>query len=398
MGNNTSIAAIPAFPLPISYIETVGAFNQCIAQLSTCPSFAFDLEFDRDRFTYGFDLCLIQIATTAQCFIIDPIIQLDLLPLWQFFEAPSIQKIVHCPGEDLRLLHSIGCYPKNIVDTEVVAKLLNYEQTSLANLLQKLCGITLNKHLQKSNWGRRPLTKDQIEYAAFDVVYLFQLKEILLLQASQKALMPYILEEFDSLSTTIYSLQPKTNFLKPNDYKYLPPYDQFVLNGMYQYRDALAREFNKPAHQMMDESLLRPLAFGEITFSQWENTKGVHPHLKQFFQKQALFNAIELLHQQAEEQQLSTQTNEGKYFTMEEKLAYENNKLRQDYAKNHVFIPIQKQLQQRFGEFATRHLFSLSLINDIITRKSTLADIKTAYRKQLIIDTAAQLGLDVSEW
>ncbi|MFN4152481.1 MAG: ribonuclease D, partial [Candidatus Sericytochromatia bacterium] len=119
----------------IEYINNNKLLDSCIKYLSSVNSFAFDLEFDHYRFSYGFNLCLIQIATDKRCFVIDPISKIDLNPLFDLFEDEKILKIVHSSGEDLRLLNQMNCYPKNLFDTDIVTKFLNYDLTSLSAML-----------------------------------------------------------------------------------------------------------------------------------------------------------------------------------------------------------------------------------------------------------------------
>ncbi|HSR37930.1 MAG TPA: hypothetical protein VLL95_03370, partial [Phnomibacter sp.] len=89
------------------YIADAAELQHCVDILRQSTVFAFDLEFDRDRYTYGFDLCLMQVATPEVCFLIDPLSKINLQPLFEVFTLPAIRKLVHCPGEDLRLLHSL---------------------------------------------------------------------------------------------------------------------------------------------------------------------------------------------------------------------------------------------------------------------------------------------------
>ena len=150
--------------------------RQAVQQLEQCDELAVDLEFDQNRYTYGFNLCLIQIADgKGKCYIIDPFYIDDLEPLFLLMGNAAITKIIHHSNNDILLLDKMGCSVKGIVDTDVAAKVLNYERSSLATVLKEEFGKEIDKSQQSSNWNKRPLTEDQLRYAAIDVIYLHKI-------------------------------------------------------------------------------------------------------------------------------------------------------------------------------------------------------------------------------
>ena len=139
-------------------VETVAHLESCIENLRLCSAIGLDLEFDRDRFAYGFTLCLIQLSDGKHTWLIDPITFGDLESLYRFLEEALPIKIMHAPGEDLTLLQQKGCVVKNIFDTERAARLLDFEQFSLGNLLLYALGVQIDKSQQKTDWVKRPLS------------------------------------------------------------------------------------------------------------------------------------------------------------------------------------------------------------------------------------------------
>jgi ribonuclease D len=379
------------------YVADAAGLQPCVDTLRQSKVLAFDLEFDRDRYTYGFDLCLMQVATPEICFLIDPLSKINLQPLFEVFTLPSIRKLVHCPGEDLRLLHSLQCYPVNLVDTEVVAKLLNYEQTSLSAMLQLHCGVSIDKKLQTSNWGRRPLSDAQLQYAASDVIYLFELEKKLLGLATEKNLIWAAEAEMLQLNSLRYNLEDRQDFLKKNDRFFMSPYDQYVLNELFRWRDQLARQKNKPAHQIMAEEVLRQVAYGKLPPAQVAAQHGVHPVLKSADMISKLEQAFQGFHAAAKANGLSRKR-AGQGLTEEERMQLEQSKQQTEAAKKQVFQPIQQQLASQWGEHAARFLFSTTLVNDILRGAIRIGQIQPAYRAQLVQQAAQTLQLDVSPW
>ncbi len=384
---------LPAPPqVPVTYITTADALAGCIHQLEQATEIAFDLEFDRDNYTYGFNLCLMQIASATHCFLIDPKADLDITLTFPLLENPAIQKIVHCSSEDLRLLHSLKCYPTNLADTEVYAKLLNYERTSLGAIIQQFFGIELDKKMQKVNWVLRPLKPEQLIYAANDVLYLLQMKAALEEQAAEKNMLPFFQDENNLLSTTIHSLEPKDNFLKKSDLLYLSPYHQYVLNGLFCYRDGIARQQNKPAHYIMNEETVRNLASNKIGQADWQNIKGLHPVVKSNKGQDELFEHIKKLRTEANCKKLSLKKN--KIDRSDED--FQTQRERWELVKASVFTPIQNDIAANYGEHAMRFIFSSATVNTILQGQLKIVEVKAPYKKMLVKNAAQKLGIDLS--
>lgn len=364
--------------------------------MSAASVIAFDLEFDRDRFSYGFRLCLLQVATPSDCFIIDPLALKDLQPLYRFFETSTARKLAHCPGEDLRLLHSLQCYPSHLCDTEIYAKLLNYEQTSLSNMLLQKCGVALNKRWQTSNWAKRPLVEDQILYAADDVIHLFGLEEELRKEATAKGILAYIDEEQEVLSQTRYQLEPKTDFLKKSDRLYLSPYDQFVLNQLFKLRDQLAQRFNKPAHYIMPEALVRDLWAEKVAIKELCASPGIYPALRKPGMQQEWERAWKQIHEAARQQGLSKKR-QRKELAPGEPNGYQRRESA-EAVKKEIFAPIQKWIAERLGEQAMRVVLSSGAVSDIIQGDLKISAIRQPYRRQLITEAAEALRISVQAW
>ena len=53
----------------INFIEKQDDLADCLPIITDAKSIAIDLEFDHNLFRYGFQLCLIQIATENVCFV-----------------------------------------------------------------------------------------------------------------------------------------------------------------------------------------------------------------------------------------------------------------------------------------------------------------------------------------
>ena len=130
--------------------------------------------------------CLIQIASLNETYIVDAIILHDILPpyLKQIFENENIIKVFYGGTSDLLWLNrDYGIFVLNYFDVYYAAKYIQKnEDCSFVGLLKKYCDLEIEKdkkkYFQVSDWRPRPLTNDQLNYAALDVHYLIYLRNV----------------------------------------------------------------------------------------------------------------------------------------------------------------------------------------------------------------------------
>ena len=93
---------------------------------------------------------------------------------------PSTQFIMHYARQDLLWLkYHLKVELKNIFCTKVASKLARTASSAhgYKDLVKELCGKEISKKEQQSDWGNPNLSSKQINYAAQDTEYLFEIKE-----------------------------------------------------------------------------------------------------------------------------------------------------------------------------------------------------------------------------
>jgi len=157
------------------YIQDSHQFDQLKNSLQGYYVVGIDTEFERTK-TYWPDLCLVQIATPSEVFIVEPN-AFDKPWLESFLINPAILKIFHSCRQDIEAFYAFcGVITQNVFDTQVAAALIDMrDQISYADLCHDIFHIHLSKDFQWSNWVARPLLSEQIAYAANDVRYLIPL-------------------------------------------------------------------------------------------------------------------------------------------------------------------------------------------------------------------------------
>jgi ribonuclease D len=122
-------------------------------------------------------VCLIQIATRDADWAVDPL-AVPLRPLVPLLADPAREVILHAAEYDvLCLKRELGLQLGRIFDTHAAAKVLGVQRVGLGNLVADELGVQLTADEQRSDWGRRPLSPEQLAYAFADVQYLLPLRE-----------------------------------------------------------------------------------------------------------------------------------------------------------------------------------------------------------------------------
>lgn len=158
------------------YIDNDAALASFCADLDDAHYCAIDTEFIRES-TYYAELALIQIGSGERFACIDPLAIDDFTPFSELLANPDLVKVFHSCSQDLEILYQkFGAVPTPVFDTQLAAAVLGYNhQISYADLVQQLCGVTLEKKHTRANWMRRPLSDDELDYAMDDVRYLLEI-------------------------------------------------------------------------------------------------------------------------------------------------------------------------------------------------------------------------------
>lgn len=183
-------------------ISTESELAAFCARAAAFDAVAVDTEFLRER-TFHPRLCLIQVGTPDESVAIDPIALAGHLdPLATLFTDASTVKVFHACTQDMEvLLNALGVLPAPIFDTQVAAAFLGERlQIAYNGLVQTFCGVTLPKTESLTDWSRRPLTDQQIEYALDDVRYLIRAYAVIRGRLERAGRLWWVLDELRPLT------------------------------------------------------------------------------------------------------------------------------------------------------------------------------------------------------
>ena len=91
----------------------------------------------------------------------------------------KILKIFHFGRFDIAVINKyLGIRCMNVYCTKIASKLVRTytDRHGLKDLLRDMVGVEISKYQQSSDWGAKKLTKEQIDYAASDVLHLHKAK------------------------------------------------------------------------------------------------------------------------------------------------------------------------------------------------------------------------------
>ncbi len=146
-----------------------------VDEARTHRRYALDTEFHGER-TYHPQLALVQLAYGTTIVLVDPLAA-DMHELAPLLESDA-ELVAHAGDQDLAILsRRVGVAPRHYFDTQVAAGFAGMGVPSLANLAERLVGVKLGKGDRLTDWTRRPLTADQMSYAADDVAYLLEIAD-----------------------------------------------------------------------------------------------------------------------------------------------------------------------------------------------------------------------------
>ncbi len=229
--------------------------------LESSPWHALDLEAN-SGFVYREHLCLMQWNVAGHLWLVDLVAlpggvkAIDLLR--PALEDPHRRTYLH-GGE-----FDVGCLKRDyqlavqgIWDSQQAASFLGWEKTGYGVLVEKICGVALDKAFAHYDWGRRPLAPEVLRYALDDVRYLPTVCEAL-----QEMVREADLEEEVSIAHRAVEGAEWSGGADPRDIwriKGAGRLEAFALPRLLAlnvWRDAVAERYDQPPGRVLNNKLL----------------------------------------------------------------------------------------------------------------------------------------------
>jgi ribonuclease D len=268
------------------------SFAGLMTHLSRQSHIALDTESD-SLFRYYPKVCLIQITIYADPvspdpsqvvdYLVDPLRCPEIKLLELVLADPAIEKIIHAAENDIvTLQRSFGFSFQNVFDTQLAARILGWQRVGLAAILEEQFGVISDKRMQRTDWGKRPLTPQQIAYAQMDTHYLLALRERLVNELQTRGRWEEAAEAFGQLSR----LRPDgrneatRSFWQMKGLRDLPATLLGPLSALWSWREAEAQRKDLPPFKILNDEVLIALAQQRPTsLAQLQQTRGVSTYL-----------------------------------------------------------------------------------------------------------------------
>lgn len=246
--------------MPVEIATTPAQLQELVARISSADVISLDTE-SNSRHRYPEELCMVQIAAGGKIYIIDTIKLTNIDILGTVLANRAQVKVIHDASYDVRCLdRHHGLRLGGIFDTSIAARFLGITQISLAALIESTLGMKIakNTRLQQSDWGKRPLTVEALEYASDDVRYLAGIRDILESKLQAIDRLHWVTEEFRRLEEMRYVPPDKENaFRYVKGARHLDGRSLAILKSVYSFREAAAvREHRPPYFILPDETML----------------------------------------------------------------------------------------------------------------------------------------------
>jgi ribonuclease D len=210
-------------------------------------------------------VCLLQISTPTDDYVVDPL-AVDVRALGEVL-CDGRELVLHGADYDVRCLRrEYGWRLPRLFDTMAAARRLGHTGLGLSAVVETHFGVKLSKAFQRSDWGRRPLTPEQLAYAALDTHYLLPLHARLAAELTSRGALEPARREFAHIAAA----EPRERIFDPEGYRRIKGARELdaagarVLRALYLVREDRARASDRPPfkvlgdHTMLELARLRP--------------------------------------------------------------------------------------------------------------------------------------------
>ena len=243
-------------------VSTLDDLHKLARRLQKESLVAVDTE-SNSLFAYQEQVCLVQLSTRTDDWVVDPLAIGDLTPLASLFADPNIEKIFHAAEYDILCMkRDFGFIFANLFDTMVTARIIGRKTFGLAAMLEEFFGIEVNKRFQRADWSIRPIPPDQLRYAQIDTHYLPALRDILVERLQEGGHLEESREAFDwlaNLPVAEHAFDPE-GYWRINEARDFNRRQMAILRELYLLRDQLARRRDLPPFKIMGDSGLVKIA------------------------------------------------------------------------------------------------------------------------------------------
>jgi ribonuclease D len=232
-------------------------------------------------------LCLVQVVVEdssapggTRIILIDTLNQVDPAPLAELMADPAIEVVLHAGRQDVAILRRVWTTEvTNIFDTQIAAGFAGGgAQTGYGNLLGAILGRRVGKTASYTRWDSRPLTAEQLSYAAEDVAHLMELADELQRRLNDTGRLKWAREECRRLESATDERDPDTAWERLPRIGQLDPRSRAVARELGAWRERTAAREDRPVGSVVADATLVEIAKRRpASVRSLEQIRGIHP-------------------------------------------------------------------------------------------------------------------------
>lgn len=279
-------------PVEYLYVDKAEQLSAVVDACREVSVIALDTEFARFN-TYYPIVGLIQIYTGQECFLIDPVSIGNIDGLIPVMTDSSLLKVLHACSEDMEVFqHAIGVTPQPVYDTQIAGAALGVGfSVGYQALVEHYLSISLPKDQTRSDWLARPLTSEQLDYAALDVIHLLQVYKAQCVELSSGPKLQWIDAESAGLGKNIPTqMAPEDCYKKFRGLWQLSRHQLNLLKVLCAWREVTARSEDVPKNRIVDQKSLISIVKEGINNKQaFQNVANMSPRQVRKYGDEILF-------------------------------------------------------------------------------------------------------------
>jgi len=185
-----------------------------------------------------------------------------LTAFWRTLADGRHVTIVHAAREELNFaLSACGSPPAKLFDTQLAAGFCSAEYpSSYGSVVTRFLNARPGKGEQRTDWRRRPLTPEQIEYALEDVRYLLPLHDTLKSKLERLKRLDWLNEEMERWLADVHESRERPRWRRVSGLGNLPPRSLAIVREIWMWRRAEAEKRNIPPRRVLRDDLIVELA------------------------------------------------------------------------------------------------------------------------------------------
>lgn len=247
--------------MPSRVITQQSAFDELCRELAQAGTVTFDTEFVSESY-YQPRLCLLQFGTTERIAAVDPFQVEDLSAWWKLMTDEVTTVVVHGGREEVRYcLRYTGQRPRRLVDVQIAEGLLSRGfPLSYKALVQRVLGEKIDGTQTRTDWVRRPLTPEQVEYSLEDVRYPLRIWENQQARLQKLGRLEWALDEFERRIDDYQAEDHREGWRRISGVQRLSRREMAIIREIDAFRDQEAALRDKPPRSVLRDDLIIDLA------------------------------------------------------------------------------------------------------------------------------------------